>query len=495
MTDLAALSATGMTAAFADGSLSPVETLEAVEARAHASQPVLNAFCRFDPEGALAAARASEARWKAGTPLGPLDGVPVSVKDMILTKGMATLKGSLTVDPAGPWDEDAPAVARLRAAGAVLFGKTTTTEFGGSPYSTSPLTGPTNNAYNPAYGNCGSSMGAAAQLAAGIGPLALANDAAGSIRMPASFGGCFGIKPSYGLVANYPPSAAGNLGHVGPMSWTVADAAAMLALIAGPDPRDPDALPPQPAADIAMLTGAAREADVRGLRIAYSRDLGLVAPEPEVAAAVDAAAAVFAELGAHVEEATPDLSGLFDAYDTLRLTHRAAGILALPPEERAKLDPVVARVAEMAEHYTVSDYIRACNERMRLKRVMLDFHARYDILLTPTMAVLPHRQGIAQAPGDRHWYEMNGEIWAPYTFAFNMTHQPAASIVCGLTGEDSREAPGLPIGLQIVAAPFADALVLAAAAAFEAARPPLRPVFGAPAAAQGTTVPQGEAVA
>ncbi|RAI04200.1 amidase [Acuticoccus sediminis] len=477
MTDLAALSAAEMTSGYASGDFTPLDVLEAVEARAHAMQPRLNPFCRFDPEGARTAAVASLQRWRAGRPYGALDGVPVSVKDMILTAGMATLKGSKTVDPAGPWTEDAPSVARLRGAGAVIFGKTTTTEFGGSPFSTSPLTGPTNNAWNAAYGNCGSSMGAAAQIAGGAGPLALANDAAGSIRMPASFGGCFGIKPTYGLVANYPPSAAGNLGHVGPMSWTVADAAAMLSVIAGPDPRDPDALPPQFAALIDEPI-----ASVRGLRIAYSRGLGIRDPEAEVAAAVDAAAIVFEELGATVEEVDPDLSGLFAAYDVLRICNRAAGILVLPAEERAKLDPVVARVAEMAERFTVSDYVNAIAERQRLKRVMLEFHSRYDILLTPTMAVLPHRQGIQQAPGDMHWYEMNGEVWAPYTFAFNMTQQPAANVVCGLTGPDSREAPGLPIGLQIVAAPFQDALVLNAAAAFEAARPVRRPVFAEVAA-------------
>jgi len=468
--DLATLSAAEMAAGYAAGDFTPPEVLSAVEARAHAIQPRLNAFCRFDPERARAAADASAARWRSGEPLGPLDGVPVSVKDMILTAGMPTLKGSRTVDPAGPWDEDAPSVARLRAAGAVIFGKTTTTEFGGSPFSTSPLTGDSANAWNADYGNAGSSMGAAAQLAAGAGPLALANDAAGSIRMPASFGGCFGIKPTYGLVATYPPSAAGNLGHTGPMSWTVADAAAMLSVIAGPDPRDPDALPPQPGA-----LAAAGDA-VRGLRIAYSKSLGIREPEPEVAAATDAAAAVFAGLGAEVEEASPDLSGLFEAYDVIRLCHRAAGVGALSAEDRAKLDPVVGRVVEMASQYQVADYVRALAERQRLKRVVLAFHEQYDLLLTPTMAVLPHRLDVRQGPNDLHWYEMNGEVWAPYTFAFNMTQQPAASIVCGLTGEGSREAPGLPIGLQVVGAPFRDGLVLSACAAFEAARPVKRPV-------------------
>ncbi|WP_119168136.1 amidase [Algihabitans albus] len=472
MSQLAALTASEMTSGYRAGRFSPVEVLAAVQARADAIQPTLNAFCRFDREGALATARLSEARWRNGTSLGLLDGVPVSVKDMILTRGMATLKGSRTVDPSGPWDEDAPAVARLRAAGAVIFSKTTTTEFGGSPFSSSPLTGNTVGPWNTGYGCAGSSMGAAAQLAAGAGPLALANDAAGSIRMPASFGGCFGLKPTYGLVANYPPSAAGSLGHVGPMSWSVADAAAMLVVIAGPDVRDGDALPRQETA-LAFQP----EMALRKLKIAYSPSLGIRDPEPEVARLVDAAVQRFAELGAQVEEATPELPDLFGAYDILRLCNRAAGVGKLSADQRAQLDPVVARVVEMAEDYDVNDYVWAQSVRTALKASMLRFHERYDLLLTPTMAVLPHPTGISQSPKDLHWYQMNSEIWSPYTFIFNMTQQPAASIPCGLTGPDSRAAPGLPVGLQIAAAPFRDDLVLSAAAAFQAVSDFVRPTF------------------
>lgn len=470
--DLAALTATEMTAGFRAGSFTPTEALESVLARAEAIQPVLNAFVRFDADRAMDAARASAERWRQGRALGPLDGVPVSVKDMILTRGMPTLKGSKTVDPAGPWAEDAPAVARLRAGGAVIFGKTTTTEFGGSPFSTSPLTGATVGPWDTRYGCAGSSMGAAAHLAAGAGPLALANDAAGSIRMPASFGGCFGIKPTYGLVAAYPPSAAGTLGHVGPMSGSVADSAALLDVIAGPDIRDGDSLPRQP--DSLVF---APEAGVRGLRIAYSPTLGIRAAEPEVAALTDAAVARFAELGATVDAVDPDLPDLFRAYDILRLSSRAAAVGALGPADRAKLDPVVARVVEMAEAITVADLVWAHQARARLKAGMMAFHRTYDLLVTPTLAVLPFPITKTQAAEDRHWYEMDGEIWSPYTFAFNMTQQPAASIPCGLTAAGSREAPGLPVGLQIVAAPFRDDLVLRAAAAFEAATDFRRPTF------------------
>ncbi|MEM7567831.1 MAG: amidase family protein, partial [Pseudomonadota bacterium] len=357
--DLAAMSATQMAERFRAGSLDPVTVLESVLSRLEETDPVLNAFCHVDRKGAHAMAWGSAERHARGEPLGPLDGVPVSVKDMILTKGMPTRKGSLTTSPDGPWDEDAPSVARLRAGGAVLFGKTTTTEFGGSPYSTSPLTGDTVGPWNTNYGCAGSSMGAAAQLAAGVGPLALGNDAAGSIRMPASFGGCFGLKPTFGIVANYPPSAAGILGHTGPMSWTVADAALMLGVIAGPDARDAYAVP-----RLEGMLGADIEAGVEGLRIAYSPSLGIRPPAPEVAAATDGAAEVFAGLGATVELADPDFSDLFAAYDTIRICMRAASYRrSVPAGSEDRMDPLVARVMKQAEAYSRDDLIEALRLR------------------------------------------------------------------------------------------------------------------------------------
>ena len=469
---LAQLSATEMTARFAEGTLSPVEALAAVLARLDETDGTLNAFCHVDREGAMRAAEASAARYQHGRPLGPLDGVPISVKDMLLTKGMPTRKGSRTTDPNAPQDEDAPAVARLRAGGAVLYGKTTTTEFGGSPYSTSPLTGDTLNPFNTRYGCSGSSMGAAAHLAAGVGPLALGNDASGSIRMPASFGGVFGIKPTFGVVAQYPPSAAGILGHVGPMSWTVADAALMLGVIAGPDPRDPYALP-------RFLTPEAElDEGVAGLKIAYSPSLGIREPDAEVARLTDAAAERFAALGAIVERVAPPLPGLVAAYDVIRIASRAATYARTVAEsDRGAMDPLVSRVLAQAEAIGRNELIEALRVREMLAANMRAFHETWDILLTPTMAVPPFPIGTGPGPQDEHWYQIGGKIWSPYTFAFNMTQQPAASIPCGLTGEGSAEAPGLPIGLQIVAAPFRDSLVLRAASAYEAARRFERPRF------------------
>lgn len=481
MNDLATLSAPACRAAFAAGDISPVEVLKAVLSRLDLVDPSINAFAHVDRPGALDAARASEARWRSSAPLGPLDGVPVSVKDMLPTKGMPTRKGSRMTDPDAPQDTDAPAVARLRAGGAVLFGKTTTTEFGGSPYSFSPLTGVTRSPWHLGHGVSGSSMGTAAQLAAGIGTLGLANDAAGSIRMPASFGGCFGIKPTFGLVATWPASAAGILGHTGPMGWGVEETNVLLTVIAGRDPRDPYALPD------GAIGLADPEDGVHGLRVAYSPGLGIRPPDPQVRDATDRAARAFADLGAVVEEADPDLSGLFAAYDCLRICNRAAAYRHAGLADRlSDMDEIVARVMQQAAAYTVDDYIAALAAREALAAGMRAFHEAYDLLLTPTMATLPLPLGSGPGPNDAHWYQIDGDIWAPYTFVFNMTQQPAASIPCGLATRGGASQAALPIGLQIVAAPHRDALVLRAARAYEAVRDWSRPRYPFPGGGEVT---------
>lgn len=475
MSGLATMPAPALRAAFAAGEVSPVDVLEAVLKRLDLVEPAINAFAHVDRQGARDAARASEARWRSGNPLGPLDGVPVSVKDMLLTKGMPTRKGSRTTDPDAPQDVDAPAVARLRVGGAVLFGKTTTTEFGGSPYSSSPLTGVTRSPWHLGHGVSGSSMGTAAQLAAGVGTLGLANDAAGSIRMPASFGGCFGIKPTFGLVATWPASAAGILGHTGPMGWGVEETATLLAVIAGADPHDPYSLPD------GAVSLADAEDGVHGRRIAYSPGLGVRLPDPDVREATDAAARAFSDLGAVVEEVDPDLSGLFEAYDCLRICNRAAAYRnAGAADRRADMDEIVARVIEQAAAYSVEDYVAALAAREALAARMRAFHETYDLLLTPTMATLPLPIGSGPGPNDAHWYQINGDIWSPYTFVFNMTQQPAASVPCGLAARAGSPEAALPIGLQVVASNYQDALVLKAARAYEAVRDWSRPRFPFP---------------
>src|SRR5215212_9864603 len=286
------LSATALLEGYRKRTLSPVEVTAAILQRIEKVNPKINAL-NLVSEHALDDAKASEARWHAGQPQGLLDGVPVSIKDIILTRGWPTLRGSKSVDRKGPWDDDAPVTARLREHGAVLLGKTTTPEFGWKGVTDSPLTGITRNPWNTAKTPGGSSGGAAAAVASGMGPLAVGTDGGGSIRIPCSFTGLFGIKPSFGRVPAWPLSPFGTVAHVGPMTRTVADAALMLNVIAQPDARDWHALP-YDARDWRM----GLDAGVAGLRIAYSPNLGYAKVDPEVAALVKKAVCLFEELGA-----------------------------------------------------------------------------------------------------------------------------------------------------------------------------------------------------
>src|SRR5688500_19052218 len=307
-TDLCALIATELVDTSRKKTLSPVEVTRAVLERIEKLNPVYNAF-NLVSERIVEDAKASEARWTAGQPKGLLDGVPVSIKDIVLTKGWPTLRGSKTIDPKGPWNDDAPATARLREHGAVLLGKTTTPEFGWKGVTDSPLTGITRNPWNKAKTPGGSSGGAAAAVASGMGPLAVGTDGGGSIRIPCAFTGLFGIKASFGRVPAWPLSPFGTVAHVGPVTRSVADAALMLNVLALPDARDWHALPYEPRD---WRTGL--DHGVADLRIAYSPDLGYAKVDAEVAAIVKDAVRVFEDLGAKVEQKNPGFespSGIF----------------------------------------------------------------------------------------------------------------------------------------------------------------------------------------
>src|SRR5687768_14489133 len=288
MSDLCALTATELVDAFRRKTLSPVDVTAAVLKRIEALNPALNAFNLVAAEEAVQHAKAAEARWMRGQPKGLLDGVPVSIKDIILTRGWPTLRGSRAVDAKGPWNDDAPATARLREHGAVLVGKTTTPEFGWKGVCDSPLTGITRNPWNTAKTPGGSSGGAAAAVAAGMAPLAVGTDGGGSIRIPCSFTGLFGIKPSFGRVPAWPLSPFGTVAHVGPMTRSVADAALLLNVLSQPDARDWHALPYEPR-DYRM----GLEDGVQQLRIAFSANLGYAKVDAEVAKIVSDAVAVF----------------------------------------------------------------------------------------------------------------------------------------------------------------------------------------------------------
>ncbi|GAB3210961.1 aspartyl-tRNA(Asn)/glutamyl-tRNA(Gln) amidotransferase subunit A [Marinactinospora thermotolerans DSM 45154] len=451
------LTAVELLAAYRAGELSPVETIESVLARVERENPALNAFCLVMADEARVAARASEERWRRGEPRGLLDGVPASIKDVMLTRGHPTLRGSRTIDPKGPWPEDSPAVARLREHGAVLFGKTTTPELAWKGVTDSPLTGVTRNPWDLSRTPGGSSGGAAVAVARGMGPLATGTDGGGSVRIPASFTGVVALKPTYGLVPHYPASAFGTLAHSGPMTRTVADAALMLDVLCGADSRDWAALA-RPAESFAR----GLDRPLTGMRVAFSPTLGHVEVDPDVAGRVAAAAAVFDELGARVEPVDPGFADPVGDFHVLWFSGAAKATEALDEERRALLDPGLREIVEEGLTYSAQDYLTAMATRMSLGELMGRFHDTYDLLLTPATAIPAFEAG-RETP--RRWPSRRWTSWAGFSYPFNLTQQPAASLPCGFTAE------GLPVGLQIVGARHADGLVLAAARAFERARP------------------------
>ena len=461
MTAIANMTCAELSLAYRRGTLSPVEVARDCLARidAHAA---LNAFMPLEPERVVTVAAESEARWRAGHPLGPIDGVPTTIKDNIWAKGWPTRRGSKTSDPA-PAQADAPATARLREQGAVILGKTTMPEHGWIGVCHSPLTGITRNPWNPEHTPGGSTGGGAVAALLGLGVLHLGTDGAGSLRIPAAFTGVFGMKPSYGLVPAYPPSALNVLAHQGPITRTVADAAAMLSVIAQPDARDMTAWN-APAPDFS----AGLDAGVRGFRVAFSARLGQsFALDPEIEAAARKAARVLQEQGAIVEEADPPLQRTREIIQAMWWPVMTMLADSLPPARRAEMDPGLLKLAELGKRFTVADYVAAYTARNELHQAMLSFHQRYDLLLTPSMPLTALKVGLETTEDGAYGADWTG--WSPYTYPFNLTQQPAASVPSGLARN------GLPMGVQIVGAPRADATVLRAARVLEQAIPMLKP--------------------
>ncbi len=455
-TDLVFLSSNDLGKAYAALEVSPVEAAQAALTRIDCDDKTLNAFRLVDDDAALRAARQSEARWRKGEARSPIDGVPASIKDLILTKGWPTLRGSKLIDPDQPWEEDAPGVARLREAGVVLLGKTNTAEFGWKGTTDSPLAGITRNPWNPDLTPGGSSGGGAAALASGMGTLALCTDGGGSIRNPASFTGLCGLKPTFGRVPAYPPNPIGTLANVGPLARTVTDAALMMNVIARPDSRDWLSLPEDTRDYVADL-----DMGVAGLKIAYSPDLGFAKVDPEIATHVARAAATFSDLGATVEETDPGLGDTTEIFNTHWHAGVANALGNAPDEVLALLDPGLDQFVIEGRKISLMSYGEAQNARVELGRKMRLFHDRYDLLILPTTAVPAFPVERRAPPGID---EDDWRAWTPFSYPFNLTLQPAMSVPCGFTES------GLPVGLQIVGGMYEDALVLRAARAFESSQ-------------------------
>ncbi|NIZ01937.1 amidase [Thalassospira lucentensis] len=444
-----------LTHQFRGGAASPVETCAAVFDRIEQRNPELNAFSLLCMEDAASAARASETRWKNGEPLSPIDGVPCTVKDLVLSKDWPTTFGSAVLGQNTPSNEDSPVVARLKQAGAVIVGLTTTPELGWKAVTDSKRFGITRNPWDISKTPGGSSGGAAAAAAADLGVLHVGTDGGGSIRIPASFCGIVGHKPSFGRVPAYPISAFGTVAHVGPMARTVYDTAAMLSVISQSDSRDWYALKPD-----SIRYEDHLETSLKGKKFGYSLDLGHIDVAPQIADAFLSAIKVFETLGAEVIEVTAPINPCQSIFHDHWFAGAGYRIRHLDGSQKAQLDPGLIEIATQGQDISLHQYIQAGQIRAELGAKMIEFHETYDYLLTPTTPIPAFDAGLefpAESNNTR-WTD-----WAGFSYPFNLTQQPACSVPCGFTDQ------GLPIGLQIVGPRYADLEVLQAAYAFEQA--------------------------
>jgi aspartyl-tRNA(Asn)/glutamyl-tRNA(Gln) amidotransferase subunit A len=464
-TDLCFTSAVELAQLIRRRALSPVELTHTVLDRIERLNGRLGAYVLVHAERALEEARQREQSLMAGQTLGALHGVPISLKDNLWTAGDRTTSGSRLLTEFVP-HEDTPSVAALRAAGAIFVGRTNLPEFAWRGSTDSPLFGESRNPWDLTRTPGGSTGGGAAAVAAGLGPLALGSDGAGSIRIPASFCGLVGLKPTFGRVPVY-PAAGGNelVAHVCPLARTVRDAALMMSVIARYDRRDPFAIPDDGVDYLAACDGPLVGTTRGGtpLRIAWSADLGFAAVEPETREIVASAARAFADIGVKVDEVSPDLGDPSWILRTLYGGAQAGAHAARPPEQKAQMDPELVAYAEASASLTVTEYLRAVAARQALVDVLRQFFERYDLLLTPTLCLPAFPLGIV-GPREVAGREVPHLGWT-LCYPFNYSGQPAVSVPAGWT------ASGLPVGIQIVGRRLDDALVLRAAAAFEMVRP------------------------
>jgi Asp-tRNA(Asn)/Glu-tRNA(Gln) amidotransferase A subunit family amidase len=438
--------------------ISPVEVTRALLVHIDACEPKLNAMYIIDVEGAIAQALDSETRWRNGRPLSPLDGVPITIKDLIATRGAPAPVGTAAADFT-PAAVDHPPAARVREAGCVIVGKTTMPDFGMLASGVSSLHGITRNPWNTQRNTSGSSSGAGAAIAAGYGPLALGTDIGGSVRLPAAYNGIFALKPSLGRIPIYPPY----LGRVtGPMTRTVTDAAILMNVLTKPDARDYMALPYESRDWAAALDG-----QVRGTKVGLLIEIGVgITPQPAVRRAIETAAKAFEDAGATVEPVAPFVTAeMLDGLDLFFQSRLLADIDRLPQDRRAKVLPFILEWCRRAEGRSAVDAMRALGQIMLMREKAVAAIQGYDFLISPTSPITAYAVD-EPAPGNDPARPFDHIV---FTAPFNMSEQPAASICAGYD-ED-----GLPIGLQIVGHRFDDAGVLRLAHAYEALRPAMRP--------------------
>jgi aspartyl-tRNA(Asn)/glutamyl-tRNA(Gln) amidotransferase subunit A len=445
---------------------SPVEVTRAILDRIEQVQPKLNAYVTILADRAMEDASRAERSVIGGAPLGLLHGVPFSLKDLTPTKGIRTTYGSRAFENYVP-DENSIVADRLLSAGGILLGKTTTPEFGNKGVTESPLLGVSRNPWRLTHITGGSSGGSAAAVASGLGPIAEGSDGAGSIRIPASCCGVVGMKASTGRVPSYPKYTVFEWhSHQGPIARTVGDTALMLTVMAGPDDRFPYSISESGIDYVKAIEGAS----VRGLKVAYSQDLGLGPVDPEVTYCTDRAASVFSEdLGAIVEPATPPVQhpekAMLDIWDTIFTATLLDQVLPRVPED--EVDPALLAIAERGNNLTAVEFYRSAFVfRSNFYLAMMRFFERYDLMITPTLAVPPFEHpGWVAGPSHICGQKRSEILGWLLTYPFNMTGQPAITVPCGFSKD------GLPIGLQIVGRRNADIAVLRAAAAYEAAAP------------------------
>lgn len=445
-----------LTDGYRSGAFSPLDVAESLLARITRLNPLVNAVVDLSPEKTRIIAKASSQRWLAGKPLSPLDGVPVTIKDLSAIKGWPRWRGGRIADDT-LMEADTPAVARLREAGAVFLARTATPEAGSKVVTRSLRYGETLNPYDSSRTAGGSSGGAAASLAMGFGPLALGSDGAGSLRIPASHCNVVGVKPGFGRVPAYPPDTDMPHSVVGPMARTVADATAMLEVLSRPDPRDPYAWP------VAFHPPNLSD-DLDGIRVAFSARMGCSAPlvDAEVDDIVSQAAPTMSDAGAQVENAAPQWQvDPFVPFEAFWNAACAEAVRNTPEDKRRLLDPLILAVAKKAQKLDLAAYQSAIAGRLSVAADAKAFFGLYDLLITPVMPVPAYATGrdVPEGFDDTDW------SWCPYTYPWNMTGQPALSVPIGFTKS------GLPVGVQIIAGMGQEALMLKAAAIIERAHP------------------------